>query len=208
MSPRTPTASAPILSSDALDAVHRVTQKCRRILKDHEDFRTSWVNSDKAREVTRTFAIEEFDLRMDDYTRNYDFSTKMVPPIIKATVSSILSAFPADAHNPREELEKDLSRTLQDYVRHSSDLRIPSTRRTAKGNADARTELPSLAHQIKQLCEECRATYDEVAEGIGVSTRSVARHVSDDSAPSKRHIRGYEQFFSKILKREVRLKTS
>jgi len=84
---------APILSSSALEKVHKVTQKCSRMLREFENHSTSWIDSEKAREITRTFAIEELEIRMEDYVRRYEFSAELLPSIITATVFSILAAF-------------------------------------------------------------------------------------------------------------------
>jgi DNA-binding XRE family transcriptional regulator len=63
----------------------------------------------------------------------------------------------------------------------------------------------SVSKQIDDLREECRLTVEELAEAVGLSARSVYRHLSGDANPRKRHLNAYERIFSARLKRDVRL---
>ena len=64
-------------------------------------------------------------------------------------------------------------------------------------------EAATLAAQIDRLRVECRWTVEKLAEKIGVSPRSVQRHLSGGAAPYSRHIAAYEHEFSKQLRRKV-----
>ena len=64
-------------------------------------------------------------------------------------------------------------------------------------------ESESIGSQIEQLREECGWTNEHLAEILGISLRSVERHVSGDSMPYPRHILAYERKFSKHLNRMV-----
>jgi ribosome-binding protein aMBF1 (putative translation factor) len=82
---------------------------------------------------------------------------------------------------------------------------------TAPGQSD-RSETPlgprieTVAAQLVRLRQEVGWTEEELAEKIGITTRSVQRHLSGDSVPYKRHIAAYERQFSKHLKRQVVIK--
>jgi DNA-binding XRE family transcriptional regulator len=60
-----------------------------------------------------------------------------------------------------------------------------------------------IAAQINRLRRECNWTEEQLAEKVGVTTRTVQRHLAEDSTPYARHIATYERVFSKQLEREV-----
>lgn len=65
-----------------------------------------------------------------------------------------------------------------------------------------------LPTQLASLMNECHLTAEQVAVSLGVTPRSVFRHLSGEAKPRKNHLIAYEELFSKKLKREVRLNTS
>jgi hypothetical protein len=82
----------------------------------------------------------------------------------------------------------------------------PETEQPAMPKAKAPLLTPkdeSVADQLRRLREESRITEEQLAENVGLNTRTVQRHLADDSIPYARHLTGYERVFSKLLKREV-----
>jgi predicted transcriptional regulator len=47
-------------------------------------------------------------------------------------------------------------------------------------------------------------TIEKLADAVGISPRSVKRHLSGDAAPRPENLGAYEQVFSEKLKRQVR----
>jgi DNA-binding transcriptional regulator YiaG len=64
----------------------------------------------------------------------------------------------------------------------------------------------SLGQQIDRLREECHLSLEKLAEAVGITFRTVQRHISGTSIPYGRHISGYQRVFSKCLKRQVTIK--
>ena len=65
------------------------------------------------------------------------------------------------------------------------------------------TVVRSVDAQIDELRKESNLTVEGLAEKIGVSTRTVQRHIADSSMPYPRHLTAYMRLFSKSLRREV-----
>jgi hypothetical protein len=61
----------------------------------------------------------------------------------------------------------------------------------------------TIAHQLQRLREECRWTIEDLAAATGMSTRTVARHLSGVGIPYPKNIFAYERAFFKRLKKQV-----
>ncbi|MGC2475808.1 MAG: hypothetical protein WA485_15815 [Candidatus Sulfotelmatobacter sp.] len=60
----------------------------------------------------------------------------------------------------------------------------------------------SVGAQIKRLSEECQFAPDELAVKIGISVRTVRRHLAG-AVPSDKNRWAYETFFSKLMKKKI-----
>jgi hypothetical protein len=61
----------------------------------------------------------------------------------------------------------------------------------------------TIAAQLRSLLKESRWTAEELAEAVGINTRTVTRHLSGETVPYPRNISAYERVFSNQLKRQV-----
>ena len=88
----------------------------------------------------------------------------------------------------------------EEELEHERNLR---TIREGKETPPEPERAESIAAQINRLRCECKWTEEQLAEKVGVTTRTVQRHLAEDSMPYARHIATYERVFSKQLEREV-----
>lgn len=66
-----------------------------------------------------------------------------------------------------------------------------------------------IAKQIRALRRECRFTVVELAQQVGIASRTVQRHEAGEVDDIRlRHVRQYERIFSEVLSRPVRLNTT
>jgi hypothetical protein len=94
---------------------------------------------------------------------------------------------------------------------HASDMstgaKVPrkaADQARASGRAVLRAK--SVGDQIEGYRKECRMTFEDLAEKIGVNTRTVQRHIADACMPHARHLGGYERVFSRSLNRKIVIK--
>jgi len=77
----------------------------------------------------------------------------------------------------------------------------PSRKSVQASPASPITE--TVGAQINHLREECHLTAEELAEEVELDSRTVQRHLADETTPYARHLRIYERVFSKLLNRPV-----
>jgi hypothetical protein len=65
----------------------------------------------------------------------------------------------------------------------------------------------SVGQQIYRLRNECLLTEEQLAEKMKITTRTVQRHISDTCPPLSRQLTGYSRLFSKLLERQIVIKT-
>ena len=61
----------------------------------------------------------------------------------------------------------------------------------------------TVGAQINGLRDECHLTAEELAEEVELDSRTVQRHLADETIPYARHLRVYERIFSRLLNRQV-----
>ena len=85
-------------------------------------------------------------------------------------------------------------------IRTKLDLsRVPIVKRTSTQLA-----LPEpIRSQLRRLQERARLRTEELAERVGLTPRSVFRHLSGKSIPRLNHIGAYEHIFSEVLETKI-----
>jgi DNA-binding transcriptional regulator YiaG len=117
------------------------------------------------------------------------------------------SGYPPEAAIPAS----DQTRDAADKIGKAVEAWITAAYRRIAGEAKRQsnvsdvTATESLPEILKSLRREARLTVDKVAERLGVTPRSVARHESGESKIKNSNIRAYEDLFTKELKRPVKL---
>jgi len=77
--------------------------------------------------------------------------------------------------------------------------RVPIVKRTSTQLA-----LPEpIGSQLRRLQERARLSTEELAERVGLTPRSVFRHLSGKSIPRLNHIGAYEHIFSEVLETTI-----
>jgi DNA-binding XRE family transcriptional regulator len=102
----------------------------------------------------------------------------------------------------------DRFRPIRERVRHwtTKGFRRLESLRSSDTEADhGNKSRQGIGGQIKVLREECRMTIEQLAEEVGITSRSVERHESGASDIRANNLQAYEETFSKRLKRHIRL---
>jgi hypothetical protein len=110
---------------------------------------------------------------------------------------------------PEEVTAKQIRYGIAELLRAYPVIRLTPLQPVEDGSA-ADAELPerrnrpeSVGEQIDRYRGECRMTLEDLARDIGVTLRTVQRHIVDAHQPSARHVSAYERSFSSVLKRDV-----
>lgn len=186
----------PPLSLDALRDVETIEEFAQRALKRSDS--SSRFNFAKALEALRTCVVSVFDTKTAYYRSLANFREEWITDIGAATISSALGLIPDMVRDEDiREMEGKLCDTLNEHLK-------------AETSAQPKQTLPDIepiSKQLENLRIESRLTVEQLAEGVDLALRSVYRHLSEDSAPSRRNIGAYERFFSARLSKTVHLKT-
>lgn len=97
-----------------------------------------------------------------------------------------------------EMISPDAARQIVNHLRFEGVEHPPTETQIPKGN-----KLSQMAKQLGTLRLESGITVEGLAEGVGLQTRSVYRHLSARVKIRKSNLEAYSKFFTKRLKRQV-----
>lgn len=183
----------PPLSLEVLESVESTERFAQSALRGCE--RAYDFNRDKASRILRTCVVETFEVQFSYYSSLPNYDPHWLPEMIENTVSPIVGLVAA-AHFDRAEARIELRKVVLDYLEQRAEPAV---------NAN---ESQTIGTQLGKLQAECRLTVEELAEAVSIAPRSVYRHLSGEAMPRVRQKRSYEQFFSRKLKREIKIETS
>jgi DNA-binding transcriptional regulator YiaG len=194
----------PPLSVKALEDVQEVERFAHRNLR--ECGGPADYNFEKALRILRTCVITSLEVQMRFYASLRNYHSRWIQEIVEKAIDSTVGLVGMDGGYYYENFRNALHQTVGDYFK-AEELKTREAEKS--GKPKKATNIPNvIGGQIDTLREECRLPVEQLAEEIGLSVRSVYRHLSGEANPSSRHMAEYESFFSKRLSRTIKFKTS
>jgi DNA-binding transcriptional ArsR family regulator len=191
----------PPLSLQALHDVELIEDAVQDALEGCINQVRNLVNPEKASRILRTCLVESLRVQIDYYSSLPGYHPIWIAHILKRTIDSMIALFPVFTSG--EQFRGELIRTATDYLR-SRPLNFPKPKLELKSGNTA----PPINEQLEVLRKECRMTVEDLAEGIGLTPRSVYRHLSGEAVPRARQVAAYEKLFSKRFGKLVNIETS
>jgi DNA-binding XRE family transcriptional regulator len=154
-----------------------------------------------------------YGYKLDEYatlreSSKWDFVNKLESRIAYWQAESLSPSKRPESPLPGPSLstKSHIVEQFRRHIEHQGELEHERRLRAIREGKEAPSEPQreeSIAGQINRLRRECNWTEEQLAEKVGVTTRTVQRHLAEDSMPYARHIATYERVFSKQLEREV-----
>jgi DNA-binding XRE family transcriptional regulator len=201
----------PPLSSSALVKVEHIEEYALQRLRGCSG--AGQFNFEKAVAILRTCVLEIVDIKIKHYSTLPNYRKLWLIDIKDATVSSAtgLLADTLANQNTQTAISMILSLTINDHL--DSTINDQMERQTGSPapkeiTPSASDDVEPISKQIDDLRNECRWTKEELAELVGLSVRSIYKHISGEQYPRSRHVAEYEKKFSEKLDKIVHLNTS
>jgi hypothetical protein len=106
MKKRAPLPQLPPLSREALHHIHEIEDEVRELLESCSEPLLGFINREKARQIVRTYLIEELDVKMGHYSSLPNYQVAWMPELIRSTVDSLIVLMPVftSSKNVRNDL--------------------------------------------------------------------------------------------------------
>jgi DNA-binding XRE family transcriptional regulator len=193
-SKRTRVPVLPPLSVEALNDVQETERYAHQELRACET--SGHFNTHKAERIARTCVVEVLDAMLNYYESLSFFDERWVREIRESAINSVVGMLP-DGYGDDlpDRFYTLLANTTYDHLN-------PPKKQTSKKQEPPKPNT-AFADQIRDSRDECHLTTEELAEEVGLDSRTVQRHLASETQPYARHLRAYERVFSKLLERKV-----
>lgn len=188
----------PPLSLEALDDVQEIERYARQELRECQH--SGHINSQKAERILRTCTVHVLKKTIAYYESLPTFHEEWIIELQTQTIESAVGMLPDGYGEALYEHFRDVL-----WKTTYADLNPPK-RLTVKKEETPKLTAP-LGEQVKRLRDECRLTTEGLAEEVRLDIRSVQRHLAGKVKPYARHLKAYENAFSKLLGRKVIIET-
>jgi|SRR6185437_4898514 len=192
----------PQLSFQVLNNVQTIEKYAHNELRDCRDVKSGDLNVEKAKRIARTCSVAVLDVMLAYYESLVTFDERWIIQLQESAVESVVGMIPSG-------YEDD----LYEFFRHLlwkttySHLNAPKANKKLEPVSKQATLLKeTIADQINHLRKECHLSTEELADKIGIDTRSVKRHVAGKSTPYPQHLRAYQKIFSELLNRQISIR--
>jgi DNA-binding XRE family transcriptional regulator len=162
---------------------------------------SGYLNDEAAKRILTTCTVNVLDKLLAFYQPLPEFHEQWVFELQRRTVDSALTMLP---HGFGQDIYPEYRKLLWDTLYAHLDRKKVS--KAEKAATAIHNESQSIANQIRTFRNECLLSREELAEQIGIDVRSIKRHETGKAKPYPKHLRSYQEVFSKLLNKPVTIR--